>query len=38
MSDEDVQRFMRAGHDFYVLPEEALRLGIADQVIGNDEK
>lgn len=38
MTKEDVQRFMNAGHDFYMLPDEALRLGIVDQIIGSDKK
>lgn len=38
MSEKDLQKFMKAGYDFYMMPGEAVRLGIADQVIGNNEK
>lgn len=38
MSDADIQRFMKAGYDFYVLPDEAIKLGLVDKIIGNNVK
>lgn len=38
MTQKDVERFMKAGHDYYVLPEEALKLGLVDQIIRSDVK
>lgn len=34
MSDSEIEKFMHAGHDYYILPDEALRLGIVDKIIG----
>ena len=32
MTREDVDKFMKAGHDCYITPEEAIRLGIVDSI------
>jgi ATP-dependent Clp protease protease subunit len=34
MTREDVDKFMKAGHDCYITPEEAIRLGIVDGYVG----
>ena len=37
MTREDVDKFMKAGHDCYITPEEAIRLGIVDGYVGESE-
>ncbi len=37
MKEREIQKIMRAGHDFYVTPQEAIRLGIVDKVVGSDD-
>jgi ATP-dependent protease ClpP protease subunit len=34
MTKEQVEKIMKSGHDFYVTPEEAIKLGIVDKIIG----
>ena len=35
MSTEQIEKIMKAGHDYYVNPQEALKLGIVDKIIGS---
>ena len=37
MSKEQVEKIMKSGHDYYVLPEQAIKLGIVDKIIGDEE-
>jgi len=32
-----IEKIMKTGHDVYLLPEEAIRLGIVDKIIGENE-
>ena len=32
---EDIEKIMTAGHDYYLLPEQAIKLGIVDKIIGD---
>lgn len=34
-SRTDIEKFMNSGHDCYILPEQAVKLGIVDKVIGD---
>jgi len=34
MSKEQIENIMKSGHDYYVTPEEAVKLGIVDKIIG----
>jgi len=34
MSDKDLKAIMQVGHDYYLTPEQAVRLGIVDKIIG----
>jgi len=36
MTRADVDKFMKAGHDCYIIPEEAIRLGIVDGYVGEN--
>jgi len=36
MTRDDVDKFMKAGHDCYITPEEAIRLGIVDGYVGEN--
>jgi ATP-dependent Clp protease protease subunit len=38
MSTKDIDRIMRAGHDFYLTPEQAIKMGIVDRIVGDDAK
>ena len=38
MTREDVDKFMKAGHDCYITPEEAIRLGIVDGYVGENKE
>jgi ATP-dependent Clp protease protease subunit len=38
MSREEIDNIMKAGHDWYLTPEEAIRMGIVDGYIGEDAK
>lgn len=35
MKRGDIQKIMKAGHDFYITADEAIKLGIVDKVIGD---
>lgn len=37
MSDKDLARIMKAGHDFYLTPAEAIKMGIVDKMVGEDK-
>ena len=30
----EIEKIMKSGHDFYLLPEQAVRMGIVDKIIG----
>lgn len=32
---EQIEKIMKRGHDVYLLPEEAIKMGIVDRIIGN---
>ena len=32
---EDIEKIMTVGHDYYLLPEQAIKLGIVDKIIGD---
>jgi len=34
MKKEDVDKLMKAGHDFFLTPEQAIKMGIVDKIIG----
>lgn len=34
MTKEQIENIMKSGHDYYVTPEEAVKLGIVDKIIG----
>ncbi len=36
MSQEEIDKMMKAGHDCYITPEEAIRLGIVDGFVGDN--
>lgn len=36
MSPREVDRLMRAGHDCYITPEKAIKLGIVDKIVGDN--
>lgn len=38
MKAGEIQKIMRAGHDFYMTPQEAVRFGIVDKIVGVDAK
>lgn len=33
-SKAEIEKIMKSGHDYYVLPEQAVKMGIVDKVIG----
>jgi ATP-dependent Clp protease protease subunit len=35
-SREEIQKIMTSGHDCYILPEQAIKMGIVDKIIGDD--
>ena len=37
MSRDQIERIMKAGHDYYLTPEEAITMGIVDGYIGDEE-
>lgn len=37
MPKSEVERIMKMGHDFYLTPEQALKYGIVDKIIGDSE-
>lgn len=34
----EIEKIMKSGHDFYLLPEQAVKMGIVDKIIGDDKK
>lgn len=34
-SKSEIEKIMKSGHDFYLLPEQAVKLGIVDKIIGD---
>lgn len=36
-SNKEIEKIMKTGHDVYLLPSEAVKLGIVDKIIGIDE-
>lgn len=38
MSKEEIEKIMKAGHDYYLTPEEAIKMGIVDGYIGDNDK
>lgn len=38
MTRDDIDKFMKAGHDCYITPEEAIRLGIVDGYVGETKE
>ena len=38
MTREEVEKIMKAGHDCYITPEQAIKMGIVDGFIGEDAK
>lgn len=37
-SRRQIEKIMNTGHDVYLLPEEAVKMGIVDKIIGDDSK
>lgn len=35
MKRADIQKIMRAGHDFYITADEAIKMGIVDKMVGD---
>lgn len=33
-----VEKIMSSGHDYYLLPEQAIKMGIVDKIIGDEDK
>lgn len=38
MTQKQIDTIMKANHDIYVLPQEAVRLGLVDEIIGSNKK
>lgn len=36
-SKEQIEKIMKSGHDYYLLPEQAVKLGIVDKIIGEKD-
>lgn len=36
MSRDEIEKIMKAGHDYYLTPEEAIKMGIVDGYIGDN--
>jgi len=34
MNKEQIENIMKSGHDYYITPEDAIKLGIVDKIIG----
>ena len=34
-SKSEIEKIMKSGHDFYLLPDQAVKLGIVDKIIGD---
>jgi len=35
LKKEEVNKLMKAGHDFFLTPEQAIEMGIVDKIIGD---
>lgn len=35
LKKEEIDRLMKAGHDFFLTPEQAVKMGIVDKIIGD---
>jgi ATP-dependent Clp protease protease subunit len=35
MKKEEIDKLMKAGHDFFLTPEQAIQMGIVDKIIGD---
>ena len=35
MKKEEIDKLMKAGHDFFLTPQQAVKVGIVDKIIGN---
>lgn len=38
MSKADIEKIMKAGHDYYITAEEAINLGIVDKIVGDTKQ
>jgi ATP-dependent Clp protease protease subunit len=38
MSREEIEKIMESGHDCYITPEQAIKMGIVDHFIGEEKK
>jgi ATP-dependent Clp protease protease subunit len=38
MSKEEIEKIMKAGHDYFLTPEQAIKMGIVDKLVGIDKK
>lgn len=36
LSRKQIEKIMRAGHDYFLTPEEALKMGIVDKIVGEN--
>ena len=34
---DQIEKIMKTGHDYYLLPDQAIKLGIVDKIIGDDD-
>ena len=35
LKKEEIDKLMKAGHDFFLTPEQAVQMGIVDKIIGS---
>lgn len=35
---QEIERIMKSGHDFYLLPDQAVKMGIVDKIIGDKSR
>jgi len=38
MTREEIEKIMEAGHDCYITPEQAIKMGIVDHFVGEEPK
>lgn len=38
MTKLDIEKIMKSGHDFYLTPDDAVRLGIVDKIVGDTKE
>ena len=36
MKKENIDKLMKAGHDFFLTPQQAVEMGIVDKIIGGE--